>query len=53
MIEEIIDLSEIPEITEGQAKRATLRVGGAPVAQGKVRVNIYVGSLFNRGSRAS
>jgi uncharacterized protein (DUF4415 family) len=42
MIDEDMDLSEIPEITEEQMKRATLRVGGEPVAQGKVRVNIYL-----------
>ena len=42
MSEQDIDLSEIPEITEEQMRRATLRIGGEPVAQGKVRVNIYL-----------
>jgi uncharacterized protein (DUF4415 family) len=37
-----IDLSEIPEITEEQMKRAVLRVGGEPVARGKVRVNMFL-----------
>jgi uncharacterized protein (DUF4415 family) len=37
-----IDLSEIPEITEEQMKRATLRAGGKPVARGKVRVNMFL-----------
>jgi uncharacterized protein (DUF4415 family) len=37
-----IDLSEIPEITEDQMKRAVLRVGGEPVAKGKVRVNMFL-----------
>lgn len=42
MSEENIDLSEIPEITEEQMRRATMRIGGEPVTQGKVRVNIYL-----------
>jgi uncharacterized protein (DUF4415 family) len=42
MSEQNTDLSEIPEITEEQMKRATLRIGGEPVARGKVRVNIYL-----------
>ena len=37
-----IDLSEIPEITEEQIKRAVLRVGGEPVAKSKVRVNMFL-----------
>jgi len=37
-----IDTSEIPEITEEQMKRATLRVGGKPVSKGKVRINILL-----------
>lgn len=37
-----IDLSEIPEITEEQMKRAVLRVDGKPVAKGKVRVNMFL-----------
>jgi hypothetical protein len=30
-----IDLSDIPEITEGQVDRAVVRVGGKPVLEGK------------------
>jgi uncharacterized protein (DUF4415 family) len=37
-----IDLSEIPEVTEEQMKRAVLRVGGEPVDKGKVRVNMFL-----------
>ena len=37
MSEQDIDLSEIPEITEEQMRRATRRVGGEPVAQDKGR----------------
>ena len=40
MSEQDIDLSEIPEITEEQMKRATLRVGGEPVARDKGRGGI-------------
>ena|SRR3990172_3617090 len=36
-----IDLTDIPEITEEQAARATLRVGAKPVSR-KVRVNMYL-----------
>ena len=42
MNERDIDLSEIPEITEDQMKRAKLRVAGRPVAKGKVRVNMLL-----------
>ena len=42
MDDEDIDLSEIPEVTAEQIAQATLRVGGQPVARGKVRVNIYL-----------
>ena len=42
MTEEDIDLSDIPEVTEDQMARATLRVGGKPVPRGKVRINIYL-----------
>ena len=37
-----IDLSDIPEITEEQIKKAKLRVGGLPVPKKKVRVNILL-----------
>lgn len=37
-----IDLSDIPEVTAEQMARAQLRVGGKPLAKGKVRVNIYL-----------
>lgn len=42
MPDEEIDLSDIPEVTPEQMRRATLRVGGEPVAKGKVRVNMYL-----------
>jgi uncharacterized protein (DUF4415 family) len=37
-----IDLSDIPEVTEDQMAQAKLRIGGKPVAKGKVRVNIFL-----------
>lgn len=36
MEDEDIDLSDIPEITAEQIARATLRIGGKPVAKSKV-----------------
>jgi len=42
MQDEDIDLSDIPEVTENQMARATLRIGGKPVPKGKVRVNILL-----------
>lgn len=36
MTEQDIDLSEIPDITEEQMKRAMLRVGGKPVSSDRV-----------------
>jgi uncharacterized protein (DUF4415 family) len=42
MSDEDIDTSEIPEITEEQMKRATLRTGGKPISKGKVRINILL-----------
>ena len=42
MSDEDIDTSEVPEITEEQIKKATLRVGGKPVSKGKVRINILL-----------
>ena len=42
MNDEDIDTSEIPEITEEQMKKATLRVGGKPISKGKVRINILL-----------
>ena len=42
MEDDDIDLSDIPEVTADQIARATFRVGGKPVAKGKVRVNIYL-----------
>jgi uncharacterized protein (DUF4415 family) len=42
MSEGKVDQPEIPEVTEGQMKRAVLRVGGEPVAKGKVRVNMFL-----------
>lgn len=37
-----IDLSDIPEITEDQFKKANIRLGGKPIQKGKVRVNILL-----------
>ena len=37
-----IDLSDIPEVTEDQMAGAKMRIGGKPVAKGKVRVNIFL-----------
>jgi uncharacterized protein (DUF4415 family) len=42
MKDENIDLSDIPEVTEEQMVRAKFRIGGKPVAKGKVRVNIFL-----------
>ena len=42
MDEQTADLTEIPEITEEQMRRAVLRIGGKPVARGKVRVNMFL-----------
>ncbi len=42
MEDDDIDLTDIPEVTADQIARATFRVGGKPVAKGKVRVNIYL-----------
>jgi uncharacterized protein (DUF4415 family) len=39
-----IDLTELPEITEEQFAKATLRVGGKPMPKGKVSVNMYLDS---------
>ena len=41
MTEQNIDLSEIPEITEEQMKRATLRVDGEAVAESKGQGSIH------------
>ncbi|MEE8391488.1 MAG: BrnA antitoxin family protein [Anaerolineae bacterium] len=40
--DEDIDLSDIPQVTEEQMARATLRVGGQPVPRGKVRVTMFL-----------
>ena len=37
-----IDLSDIPEITEDQFKKAKIRFGGKPIQKGKMRVNILL-----------
>lgn len=42
MKDEDIDLSDIPEVTDAQMARVTLRIGGEPVPKGKVRVNMYL-----------
>ena len=36
-----IDLDDIPEVTEEQKSRATLRIRGKPVSRRKARMNIY------------
>jgi uncharacterized protein (DUF4415 family) len=45
MQEQDIDLSEIPEVTEEQMKRAVLRVGGKPVA-GQQRVLLFLNAFI-------
>lgn len=42
MTNDDIDLSDIPEVTEAQAQRSVLRVGGQPVERGKQRVNMFL-----------
>lgn len=42
MKDEDIDLSDIPEITETQMARAVLRVGGKPIEQDKLPVNMLL-----------
>lgn len=42
MNDEDIDLSDIPEITEGQFANAKMRIDGKPISKGKVRVNIFL-----------
>ena len=42
MQEEQIDLSDIPEITEDQIRKAKIRFGGKELPKGKVRVNIFL-----------
>ena len=38
----MVDDTDIPEVTDEQLARGVLRVGGKPVARGKVRVTIYL-----------
>ena len=42
MTDEDIDVSEIPEITERQMRRAVLRIGGKPIPRGKVFVGMVL-----------
>ena len=42
MRDEDIDISEVPETTKEQLKRASLRVGGKPISKGKVRITILL-----------
>ena len=37
-----IDLSDTPEITDEQMRRAVLRLGGKSLERGKIRVNMYL-----------
>ena len=42
MLDEDIDTSDIPEVTEDQMAKARLRLGGRDVSKGKIRVNIFL-----------
>jgi len=44
--DEDINLSEVPEVTEKQMRRAVFRVGGVPVARGKRRVNMFLDAFI-------
>lgn len=44
MRDEDVDLSEIPEVTEEDLRRAVLRVGGKPVPEGKSFVGMLLDS---------
>ncbi|MBU7585543.1 MAG: BrnA antitoxin family protein [Nostoc sp. TH1S01] len=46
MQDEDIDLSEIPEVSEEQIKRAVLRIGGKPVERGQQRVDILLDAFI-------
>lgn len=46
MQDEDIDLSDIPEVTEEQARQAVLRVGGKPVERGQRRVDLLLDAFI-------
>jgi uncharacterized protein (DUF4415 family) len=46
MQDEDIDLSEIPEVTKEQMKRAVLRIGGKPVERGQRRVDLLLDAFI-------
>ncbi|MFB2833184.1 hypothetical protein [Floridanema evergladense] len=46
MSDEAIDLSDIPEVTEEQMKRAVLRVGGKPVERSQRRVDLLLDAFI-------
>ena len=46
MPDEDIDLSDIPEVTEEQMRRAVLRVGGKPIERGQRRVNLFLDAFI-------
>jgi uncharacterized protein (DUF4415 family) len=41
-----IDLSDIPEVTEDQMRRAVLRVGGKPMEQGQRHINLLLNAFI-------
>lgn len=46
MQDEDIDLSDIPEVTEAQMKRAVLRVGGKSVERSRKNVNLLLDAFI-------
>lgn len=46
MSDEDIDLSDIPEVTEDQMRRAVLRVDGKPVERGQRHVNLFLDAFI-------
>lgn len=46
MQDEDIDLSDIPEVTAEQMRRAVLRVGGKPVERGQRSVNLLLDAFI-------
>lgn len=46
MPDEDIDLSDVPEVTEEQMRRAVLRVGGKPIERGQRRVDLFLDAFI-------
>ncbi|MBW4615021.1 MAG: hypothetical protein KME21_17445 [Desmonostoc vinosum HA7617-LM4] len=46
MPDEAIDLSDIPEVTEEQMKRAVLRVNGKPVERSQRQMNLLLDAFI-------